>query len=249
MFVSTDAFVARPGWLAAGWHLWAAVTGDRDYFLGVPLPDLSDMRLVEARYSDGVALTRALLSRALSAQGGPMVLTAEVLTFWTEHSPRACMPSWAACLVQFDKSWLDLLGRWRAGQSADYVRTSRRRIAEMQKAVAGKGRSGQDPAKDFDEEELLIELEAHLARAGVDAAVAAEQTGRFKYVAPETDTEGTGAADDDGFGPAGSGGADTGGVATPAGGDGGEGGEGSDAEAFEDFPADGSGDTGTRGTR
>jgi hypothetical protein len=44
--------------------------------------------------------------------------------FWTEHSPRACMPSWTG-LMGVEKSVRDLLGRWSPTGSEDYTRTYR----------------------------------------------------------------------------------------------------------------------------
>ena len=72
------------------------------------------------------------------------MIVPELLGAWTEHSPRACMPSWAGCSAEFPKDWLDLLGRWQAGQSADYVRTAKKRVSQMQVAVARVIRGGEE---------------------------------------------------------------------------------------------------------
>ena len=202
LHVASGAFIAQPRWLEQGWKLWAAVDIDRDYFLGVPLPDLSNMRAVEARYSDGVAISRALLSKAESSRGGALLILGEALSFWTEHSARACMPSWAGCITTFGKDWLDLLGRWRSGQSSDYVRTSRKRVAAMQVAVAEAVRGGSAVGTEFDEDELMAELHQHLATAGVEADKITEQLSLLYFGVSDTETEKASASgDEEIFGP------------------------------------------------
>eukprot|EP00972_Heterocapsa_arctica_P062484 9210841-Heterocapsa_arctica.AAC.1 len=67
-------------------------------------------------------MTRVLLRTALAGSGLdaiPLCLP-ESPDFWTEHSQRACMPSWVACLARFPKGWADMLGRWGGDKSDAY---------------------------------------------------------------------------------------------------------------------------------
>ena len=90
LFVSASAYLARAGWFSAGWGLWSAVDPSRDYFLSVPQPHLEGMRAIEAKYQDGVAIFRALLTKA-ELDGGALLVLPAALKFWTEQSPRACV--------------------------------------------------------------------------------------------------------------------------------------------------------------
>ena len=166
LFISRDAFVNEPGeWLESGFRLWSGTNQDRDYFLALPTEDLSGVRRIEATYTDAVAMSRVLLGRALVAGKSlprDLLCLPEALDFWTEHSGRACMPSWVACLGRFPKDWADMLGRWGNDKSDSYVRTHRRRVFLMQTAVAAEARRGENVGKTFDEEEILESLARHL---------------------------------------------------------------------------------------
>ena len=181
IFVSPEAYVRCASWLQVGWKLWDDLPKNRDFFLGVPTADLSGMRLVEAKYSDGVAITRALLAAAVSPAGGGLVVVPELFVAWSEHSPRACMPSGAGCFSEFPKDWVDMLGRWQAGQSADYVRTARKRVMQMQGTEARAIRGGEDPADILDELGLFEDLDRFMRAAGVPAHLVDEQLEKLKF--------------------------------------------------------------------
>ena len=59
---------------------------------------------------DGVVTDEELEHAKLIKEDG-------VVDFWSEHSARACLPLWVACLAKFPKDWLDHLGRWSGGRS------------------------------------------------------------------------------------------------------------------------------------
>ena len=67
-------------------------------------------------------------------EGDSSLVPHEIISFWSEHSPRACMPSWTA-LMGVEKSVRDLLGRWSPTGSEDYTRTYRITVRELQLAV------------------------------------------------------------------------------------------------------------------
>ena len=91
------------------------------------------------------------------------------------------MPSWAACIPQFGKDWLDLLGRWRSGQALDYVRTSQRRVEVMQKTVAELIRNGAAVEETLDEASLIEDLGSSLSFLGHAENIVAEQLERLKF--------------------------------------------------------------------
>ena len=72
--VDVVAWIVQPGWLKAGWQLWAATDQRRDYFLGLPSAQLDGMRLAEAKYTDAVAMSRALLRHVRDSTGCPLLL-------------------------------------------------------------------------------------------------------------------------------------------------------------------------------
>ena len=106
---------------------------ERDYFLALPTSDRGGLRPIEAKYRDATEMTRALLMelpRMRSAgadtleMGDGKLVPIYLAKFWTEHSPRAGLPSWAAALGM-GKDIIDRLGRWRAVAGAEYVGTAR----------------------------------------------------------------------------------------------------------------------------
>ena len=84
---------------------------ERDYFLGLPSSDLQSMRLVEATYAHATAMSRALLSKLPSTDGGRLLDHPAACEFWTAHSDRAFVVSMAALIPELDGAWLDGVGR------------------------------------------------------------------------------------------------------------------------------------------
>ena len=105
---------------------------------GLPTADLSSMRLLEARYADGVAMSRALL-KSLRYDAKPLIAHDAVLTFWTEHSDRAFLPSMAGAMPEIDDGWIRDIGRWALATSHEYVRSHLVRVRYIQRALAEKG--------------------------------------------------------------------------------------------------------------
>ena len=58
--VDRAAYLLHEDWLEVGWLLWQETPQSRDYFLGLPSPDLASMIPVEAKYADAVAMSHAL---------------------------------------------------------------------------------------------------------------------------------------------------------------------------------------------
>ena len=169
LYVSALAYFVQPGWLRTGFELWESTDKERDYFLGLPRSDLETMRNIEAKYSDGAAMSSAIL-RALKDSTGQPLLAPEAITFWSEHSERACLPSWTVPCLSFPQEWVDILGKRGAKRSESYVRTAFLRMRKIQEAIAVLVRSAAADTTDvLDESDLLEELTVHLERSGLDA--------------------------------------------------------------------------------
>ena len=189
-FVSKEAWVKKE-WLPTGLKLLTTGTFDfgRDFLL--PLPDAALKGAVSGRalYSDSAAFSQKLLG-SLCLNDGTAVLPRDAARFWTEHSDRAGLDSWAAALgVQ--KSERDFLGRWSPDGSADaYVRTALRVVENLQRLAATKARQAFAGGPDFfGEEHLFLRLRDFLGEQGwePDAAILlAEDLKRCDYdLAPD----------------------------------------------------------------
>ncbi|CAE8598861.1 unnamed protein product [Polarella glacialis] len=92
-----------------------------------------------------------------------------VQSFWSGHSDRPTLASWAATLGH-PKEHIDAVGRWSPAGSDEYIRTSKAIILQLQGAVARSIREagGEDIlGEDF----LLQELEAFLLQRGMGPAL------------------------------------------------------------------------------
>ena len=191
LHVAQGAFIVEPTWLATGFALWSACSSDRGYFLCLPTEDRAGIRFVEAEYSDATHMTRALchsLSGFKVTNGAHVPLETSLLDkttlfYWTEHSSRATLPSWAACVGKFTSEWMDLLGRWGADRSSGYVRTHRQRAAQIQEGVAREIRESPDPHPLLDEGTLVESLQRNMVARGVDETEAALRAGALLAVA------------------------------------------------------------------
>ena len=176
--VDQQAFILHPSWLQVGWDLWQRLSHKRDYFLGLPTADLSSMRMLEARYADGVAMSRALLT-SLSTESKPLIAHNAVLTFWTEHSDRAFLPSMAGAIPESDDGCIRDVGRWALPTSHEYVRSHLVRVRFIQRTVAERARLHATSLGALDEEEVFADLGEHMLRSGVQAEEVVEQILRF----------------------------------------------------------------------
>ena len=190
LHVTHGAIVVEPTWLTVGFALWAEHVSERSYFLCLPTVDRAGVRFVEAEYSDATSMTRALghsiagfrITNGVQAPSGTPLLDKFALPFWTEHSSRATLPSWAACANRFPSDWVDLLGRWGADRSSGYVRTHRQRVAHIQEEVAKIVRESPDPHALLDEETLAESLQRDMVGRGVDETEAALLAGALLAV-------------------------------------------------------------------
>ena len=139
VFVSVEAYIVEKGWLKEGWELWQKAPQPRENFLSLPDPSFETFREVGAEVQDRVALTRHLLEKCelMSKKVEEEKFNNVAARFWTEHSSRATLPSWARALG-VPKEVTDRLGYWAAGaESAEtYIRTHRSLTGRVQSTAA-----------------------------------------------------------------------------------------------------------------
>ena len=181
LFVGRAAYVGEPEWLEIGCKLWLESGLDRDYLIALPNRTRDGLLPHEARYTDAAAMTRMLITSfncgletsSLAQRGG--LLLPVTASFWTEHSGRATLPSWAACVGSFPSDWVNYLGRWAVEKSDTYVRTHRLRVKKIQEEVAACIRGLADAGKALDEDPLFADLARHLRVKGMEESGIANQ--------------------------------------------------------------------------
>jgi len=191
-YVSREAYLAHPEWLQEGHRLFDELAGHvpRDYMIPLPTADFESVRRGPALYADMLAMSRALL-RELRRGPDPdecpdadcwerPLLEAELAGFWSEHGDRAQLISWAAC-CGFNQSSLDALGRWRAGASDEYIRTSKALVLEAQGVVARTVREGRARKDPVGEETLLESIGFYLKERGLNDDCISAQLRRLQY--------------------------------------------------------------------
>ncbi|CAK9037827.1 DnaJ-like subfamily C member 17 [Durusdinium trenchii] len=145
IFVSSSACLVCRDWLRVGLEIFVGMgkeagTGMRDYLMARPNHQLDGFRKSMMKYADAMAYSRALLaelpSRLVDGEGRKVpLLLPESTAYFSEHSERITMMSWAAvCGVEKEdrRRW----GRWRPSVDEGYVTTTRRLTFEAQKTVA-----------------------------------------------------------------------------------------------------------------
>ena len=134
LVLDRSCFVKEQLWLATGWKvLREAADFERDFLLPAPTLKLRGCRRAELKYEQGYALQNRVL-REIKVDGTKM-FRHPVTTIWTPHSGRAYLPT-AAQILEFSKEERDFLGGWLAQASDRYARSARRKIVNMQRAVA-----------------------------------------------------------------------------------------------------------------
>ena len=188
LYIDRQAWLAESMWLQEGYALWLSHGFDRDFFLALPNADKSGLIKVEAKYADAAAMSRALLCslrRFRVHDLGSIALVEGMLvdpylgSYWSEHSARATLPSWAACLSAVPDAWIDSLGRWAAGKSKTYIRTYQKRVKFIQANVAKRVRGSMDPHGLLNEEMLFVEMATYIGNLGADEDRVAQAVGGF----------------------------------------------------------------------
>lgn len=184
-YVAKEAYIAFREWLSTGFHIWAQIKPSDRYFLGLPSKSLGAVRPIEASYWEISLMSRALLASAphmerYADEGGVFawrptgryLMRSWATQFWTEHSDRATLVSWAAALG-ISREDRDFLGRWKPEASDMYVRTARLRVEAVQRRIAEATRSAE--ADIFMEDDLLSSLASQARARGISEEEALAQ--------------------------------------------------------------------------
>ena len=177
--VSSEAWLAAPDWLEKGWGVFCESRGERPFLLALPSQDFMSMSQKEPSYVQMCTSWRKLFSETgtpvyrddgddlwgnLCLSGAPLLLPG-CHTFWTGHSSRCTLATWAAC-IRIEKSRRDYVGRWRPSESDEYVRVSREVVWSVQQEVATAIRNSGGTDICF-EEGVLCALQRHCEDMGL----------------------------------------------------------------------------------
>ena len=162
--VGRDCWLVNKEWIHTGLQLFLSLAReakhmDKDFLLPVPNNNLTGFRRRMMKYQDAMAFSRALWcelpSRIKDQDGRPMkLLQPESSSYWSEHSERITVISWAAALgigKEVRRRW----GRWKPSVDEDYVTTTRKMIFDAQKEVARKIRSQSDMSDVVDDRAVV----------------------------------------------------------------------------------------------
>jgi hypothetical protein len=156
--VDGRAWLVMEDWLKVGWNLFVQHKTGLDYLLPLPAPGMEEFSDQEPSYSQQTAILRKLLmdatvpiySEVSDSEGfgevsgwkasQKQILLEGMQTFWTGHSLRCTLPTWAAAL-SFPKQDRDYLGRWKPMESDEYLRNVSEVVGRIQAAVATKLRT------------------------------------------------------------------------------------------------------------
>ena len=176
-YVSKDCWLRHPEWLADGWELFnemgkANGSLGRDFLLPRPDKHLRGFRGSMVRYAEAMSMARALLNLAVVAStsngmmGHLLITTPDTSGFWSEHSERVTIISWAAAVgvePEIRKRW----GRWKPSTDEEYAKTSLTMVFEGQRVLAEYLRANMDNKNVVEDDEILVELGAWLTQRGI----------------------------------------------------------------------------------
>ena len=176
--VGEEAWILVPTWMTVGFRLFAETVSARSFLLPLPAKGFLGFSEKEPTYPQMVTSDRVLmndcrelvvgeneLDGSREVKEGKLNLYSEgAVLFWTGHSDRATLPTWAAAL-NIEKSRIDYVGRWRPGESAAYNRLALQMVIGVQAEVAQAARhcKGEDI---FFESLVLKELGLHAKKRG-----------------------------------------------------------------------------------
>ena len=169
--VAAECYLECPNWIAIGFEIWSGFHFERKYFLPLPTADLQGVVPLEVNYMDACAMTRVLLADYVMPsddEGGmDLLLLPGLAGFWTEHSPRHNVPSWAASILDLTEDNINLLGGWvQRGTAPRYIETAERKIRNIQASTAKLLRGARGGFDIVDEGKLFHRLRKFMALRG-----------------------------------------------------------------------------------
>jgi hypothetical protein len=129
-------------------HLLPVASKDGNYAVGGPLCYSSSAALEKCLFEE---LKIPVYEDNRWKDGTKRLIDDGLQGYWTQHSPRAVIPSFLACL-EVEKTRADYVGRWSPSGSESYTRTFRSVVKALQMLVYTAIRKG-DPR--IDEEDVL----------------------------------------------------------------------------------------------
>ena len=188
--VAEGAWLMGEGWLKVGFEMFVkfgreANNEGRDFMMAKPNQQLDGFRSSMVKYSDAMSMSRALL-RDLQApvrRGGVMeniIVCDELGGYWTEHSERVTMASWAA-VVGIKQEIIKRWGRWRPSVDEEYVKTTRLLVSKAQEEVARKIRERGMSSDLVGDEEVLKDLTHRLEDMKVAPDTVKKQIKRLRF--------------------------------------------------------------------
>ncbi len=195
-YVAFDSWLVAPGWLVDGWNLFLEMgrsygNQGRDFLLPRPDRRMHGFRGSMVRYPDALSMSRALagdLKRVEMADDPSgiegsrrLVLIPDVSGYWSEHSERVTMVSWAAALgvdPESRRRW----GRWKPSTDEEYAKTTLTMVLAAQKLVAEKLRLSWGRSDLVEDEVLLGELGHWLEERCFTEHEIDEQLRRLRHV-------------------------------------------------------------------
>ena len=182
-FVSVNCWLVNETWLKTGLRLFWKAGSDagidlRDFMLPKPNGKLDGFANGILKYGEAMAMTRALLSELPDLQAPGLkevsLMDPMVTAFWSEHTERVTMITWAASLG-VDKEVRQRWGRWRASVDEEYAKTTGVMVREAQKAICEGIRSHHGFQDVMNDLEVLMELKDWMVEKGCDSSAIEEQ--------------------------------------------------------------------------
>ena len=159
--VSEYAYIWDATWLKMGFDILKEQADfERDYLIPQITPDWLGFRKKAASYHD-MSIYSCHLRRALrSMTTFDALLPDGLVSFWTEHSERATLPTGLA-MLGVSKPDRDLIGRWKPDASDSYVRSYNGLVAKLQGKYAGVTRS-EERSRTLDEIDVVESAQSWL---------------------------------------------------------------------------------------
>ena len=152
----------RISWIIIGFSVagnwWRIMRILKDYLFPRLNNSWTGFQRKEASYQDMMTYSACLFARLTRSMNGRVLIPRVLVSFWTEHSERATLPTGLAFL-ETEKVKRDLLGRWRPDGSDSYQRSYNGVVARLQKKYA-------TAARDVECQTILDEVDIVQAAEG-----------------------------------------------------------------------------------
>ena len=173
--ISEHAYIWDGSWLKQGFELLReAANFDRDYLLPRFNEEWTELYRKCASYSDVAAYSCSLRKALRSQSTYDSLLPDDLVSFWTEHSERATLPTGLA-MLGVSKPDRDLVGRWKPDASDSYVRSYNGLVAKLQQRFAAALRK-QDRSKILDEIDIVESASSWMEARKTEIAATERET-------------------------------------------------------------------------